>query len=119
LNTCPEKVIGLEPQYNFADEAMQPVTLNEEEPAECLMCGKPFGTQATIRRISERLSGSHWMFQSEERLKLIQMCDDCRIRHQAETGDDPFAAGERPRMRTTEDYLNNPELSADDFLAKD
>jgi ferredoxin len=116
--TCPENVITLVPQLNFADAAMRPVTLNTEEPARCIICDKAFGSQATIRRISERLAGRHWMFQSEEQARLIQMCDDCRIEAQANMADNPFAAGERPRIRSTEDYLSGA-LSADDFLLKE
>jgi hypothetical protein len=33
------------------------------------------------------------------------MCDDCRIRSQAHSEGQPFFMGERPRPRTTEDYL--------------
>jgi ferredoxin len=116
--TCPEKVITLQPRLNFADSAMQPALLNYEEPFECISCGKPFASQSTIRRITERLAGSHWMFQSDEQARLIQMCDDCRITAQAHMENSPFAVGERPRIRTTEDYLSG-ELSADDFLVKD
>ena len=40
-----------------------------------------------------------------DNVRLIQMCDDCRIRSQYHSEGQPFAAGERPRPRTTEDYL--------------
>ena len=43
-STCPEHVIKLEPRLNFGDEARQPVTIKQEEPFECIRCGKPFGT---------------------------------------------------------------------------
>ena len=99
---------------------MQPVTLHEEEPALCIKCGKPFGTQSTINRISEKLAGQHWMFQTDEQARLIRMCDDCRVEAQMAMPDNPFAAGERPRVRTTDDYINAGNgLSADDFLIDD
>lgn len=121
LKTCPEKVITLSPRLNFSPAAMQPETLYAEEPFECVKCGKPFGSRSTIERISNQLAGQHSMFQSEEKSQLIQMCQDCRIEVQADMPDSPFAMGERPKIRTTEDYLEARKegLSVDDFLSKD
>ena len=119
--TCPEKVITLSPRLNFAAAAMQPETLHAEEPFECVKCGKPFGSRSTIERISNQLAGQHSMFQSEDKAQLIRMCQDCRIEVQADMPDSPFAMGERPKIRTTEDYLEARKegLSVDDFLSKD
>ena len=118
--TCPERVISLNQRYVFTEAAIIPAILNEEEPANCVKCGKPFGTQSTIDRISERLAGQHWMFRTDEQARLIRMCDDCRVEAQMTMEDNPFAAGERPRVRTTDDYLNaERELSTDDFLIDD
>ena len=118
--TCPEKVISLTPQFDFTDKAMQPETLNEEEPAHCISCGKAFGTQSTVNRISEKLAGVHSMFRTEEQSRLIRMCDNCRIEAQMAMEENPFTGGERPKVRTTEDYLNAEKgLSADDFLIDD
>lgn len=116
--TCPEKVITLEPRINFAAGAMTPQVLHEEEPFHCVSCGKPFGTRSTVERISKQLAGKHAMFQDAEAQKLIQMCDSCRITAQADKLSNPFAMGERPRVRTTEDYVAVREgrLKADDFL---
>ena len=121
VKTCPEKVITLSPRLNFAPAAMQPETLNAEEPFECVKCGKPFGSRATIERVSNQLAGQHSMFQTDEKAQLIRMCQDCRIEVQADMPDSPFAMGERPRIRTTEDYLEARKegLSVDDFLSKD
>ncbi|MBO6758846.1 MAG: 4Fe-4S binding protein [Roseibium sp.] len=117
--TCPERVITLEPRFNTAAGAIRPVVIHEEEPAECVSCGKPFGSRSTIERIKSQLAGKHHMFQSEQQVRLIEMCDDCRI--QAQWDADPtFAsgAGDRPKPRTTEDYLDAESrgLSVDDFL---
>ena len=101
--TCPENVIRLEPRLNLTNNAMSPQVLHEEEPAECIRCGKPFGTKSSIERIIAQLAGKHSMFQSEDAQALIRMCDDCRIIDQADTMKDPFAMGERPRLRTTMD----------------
>ena len=60
------------------------------------------------------------MFQTDEQAQLIRMCDDCRVEAQMTMADNPFAAGERPRVRTTDDYLNaEKDMSADDFLIDD
>lgn len=124
--TCPESAITLEPRYNFAASALSPVILNEEEPFACISCGKEFGTKSTIEKISAQLAGQHSMFADSEASKLIRMCDNCRIEHQANSGNDPFAAGTRPAMRRTEDYIEaerrtaaGEALSADDFLMDD
>ncbi|MDH3580672.1 MAG: 4Fe-4S binding protein, partial [Hyphomicrobiales bacterium] len=61
--TCPESVISLEPRYNFSSGAMTPEVLNEEEPFECIRCGKPFGAKSTVERVIGELQGKHWMFQ--------------------------------------------------------
>ena len=37
------------------------------------------------------------------------MCEDCRVTSQFESEDNPFQLGERPRMRTTDDYLRERE----------
>ncbi len=119
-DTCPEKVISLEPRYDFSADAMTGRVLNEEEPATCISCGKAFGTQSTINRITEKLSGNHWMFRSADQIKLIQMCDDCRVAAQWTMPDSPLRLGERPSPRTTADYLEADKagLSVDDFLKR-
>lgn len=118
--TCPEKVITLVPQLDMRETAMRPVTLHEDEPLPCIRCGRPFAARATVAKIRDRLAGRHWMFRSEAQSRLIEMCEDCRVKAQAEDGG-PLAYGERPRMRTTDDYLEARarQLSVDDFLAGD
>ncbi|MEM8555733.1 MAG: (4Fe-4S)-binding protein, partial [Pseudomonadota bacterium] len=85
-------------------------------PFECISCGKEFATQSTIHRIKSQLAGQHSMFATEEQSRLIEMCEDCRVEAQANSKDDPFAMGSRPRVRTTDDYLNG---TLDDFLIDD
>ncbi len=121
VGTCPENALAPEPRLNLAPAAMQPVTLHHEEPFECIECGKPFATRATIARIKDQLAGKHAMFASPERARLIEMCEDCRVTTQAAGGDDPFATGARARTRTTDDYLKARDagLSAEDFLIED
>lgn len=120
--TCPENVISLQPQYNFSPEALSQQILNEAEPFECISCGKPFGTKAAIERVSAQLTGKHWMFENSDQAKLIKMCDDCRIIALSESGDNPFAKGTRPKVRTTDDYFAAEEQArktgknVEDFL---
>jgi ferredoxin len=108
-STCPEDVIRLEPRLNFTDVARQPVLIKQEEPFECVRCGRPFGTRASIERIVEKLSAKHWMFQDSAAIDRIRMCDDCRVIVQFEVTDNPLAAGPRPKTRTTDDYLRERE----------
>jgi ferredoxin len=108
-STCPENVIRLEPRLNFTDAARQPVLIKQEEPFECIRCGRPFGTRASIERIVEKLSAGHWMFQDSAAVDRIRMCEDCRVVVQFEVSDNPLAAGPRPRTRTTDDYLRERE----------
>jgi len=116
--TCPEKVITLEPRFNTAADVMRPAVLHEEEPAMCSSCGKPFGTKSTIERIKTQLAGKHHMFQSGSQIRLIEMCDDCRIQAQWDADPGLTDVGARPKPRTTADYLDaeNKGLSVDDFL---
>ncbi len=108
--TCPEKVISLEPRFNFTASARSPALIREEEPAHCVRCGRPFGTQSAIDRVIEKLSGKHWMYMQTGMLDRIRMCDECRIIIQSETAIDPFAGPARPPIRTTEDDLREREL---------
>ncbi len=105
VTTCPEKVMTLEPRYNFNDSALSPEILYEDVPADCVRCGKPFGSKGTIERVSAQLAGKHSMFLSGERAEMIKMCDDCRVIVQTQTTTDPFTEGTIPTPRTTQEYL--------------
>ena len=102
--TCPEKVITLEPRYALTDSALSAQLVFEDEPYACISCGKEFGTRRSIEAIVARLSGKHWMFASDDRTKLIRMCEDCRVEVQFKATDNPFAGPPRRVPRTTADY---------------
>ena len=102
---CPEEAISYDARLNLTDEALSQRILNEEEPFACVECGVLFGSKSTIDRITEKLTG-HSMFADPARLRMIQMCDTCRVNAQYHSDDNPFAAGERPRQSTTDDYLS-------------
>ena len=107
-NTCPEKVITLEPRYNFASEARGAIVLHQEEPFECIRCGTPFGVKSAIERIVEQLAGKHSMFQGEGAADVIRMCDNCRVNVQFEDGAFNLGTARRP-IRTTDDDLRERE----------
>jgi ferredoxin len=103
---CPENAITLKPQFDPTDAAFAQRVLHEEEPFPCVECGKLFGVKSTIEKIMDKLAGKHSMFLQTGAGRLIQMCDDCRIQSQYHSENNPMAGGERPRVRTTDDYLS-------------
>ena len=108
--TCPEKVIGLKPQLDFRSATAMSRIIKQEQPFECIRCGKPFGVKSSVERVVAKLEGKHWMFKdSKKRLDVIRMCEDCRVVVMAEEQFDPFGAPARAPVRTTEDYLRERE----------
>ncbi len=107
--TCPEKVIRLEPRLNFIAAATEAQVIKEEEPFNCIRCGKPFGTKGSIERVVAQLALKHWMFQDSAAIDRMRMCNDCRVIAQFEAGGEPLAAAPRRVPRTTEDYLRERE----------
>lgn len=105
-NICPENAITLKPQMDLSDAAFTQRVLHEEEPFACIDCGALFGVKSTIEKITEKLAGKHAMFATSEAAKMIQMCDNCRVQAQFHSSDNPFQGGERPRVRTTDDYFS-------------
>ncbi len=105
--TCPEDVITLKPQLDFAAWNNGRRVVKEEEPFHCTSCAKPFGTRSAIERVIAKLSGSHWMFagpEGEARTRVLTMCEDCRVEAVVNASFDPHeGAGRRPR--TTDDYI--------------
>jgi ferredoxin len=110
-NTCPEQVITLEPRLNFTDEARGAVMLNQEDPFNCVRCGKPFGVERSIERVAEQLAGRHSMFLEGNRIERILMCEDCRVVTEMEDRNTPMKGADRPRTRTTDDYLREREAA--------
>ncbi|MEP5980867.1 MAG: 4Fe-4S binding protein, partial [Marinobacter alexandrii] len=106
-STCPETAITLKPQLDLSKDALSARALHGEEPFECVSCGKPFGVASTINRIVEKLENQHWMYTNSDNVQLIKMCDDCRVKAQFHGKNAPMAGGERPRVRTSDDYLDS------------
>jgi len=106
-NICPEGAITLAPRLNLEDDALAQQVVKEEEPFACIECGALFGVKSTVERIVEKLAGKHSMFANPDASRMIQMCDDCRVNAQFHQQDNPFAGGERPKPRTTDDYFEN------------
>ena len=110
--TCPEDVISLKPQIDFVAWRGPPKVMKEEEPFHCVACAKPFGTRSTIERVIEKLQNRHWMFSGagQNRIRVLMMCEDCRVEVAVNESFDPHMAPERmapdrPMVRTTEHYL--------------
>lgn len=103
-NVCPEDAITYAPRLDLTEAALAQQVLHEEEPFACIECGALFGVRSTIEKITAKLEG-HSMF-AGDKLRMIQMCDDCRVNAQFHAEDNPLAGGERPRPRTTEDYFS-------------
>ena len=108
--TCPEKVISIKPQLDFRAATAPARIIKQEEPALCIVCGKPFGVKSSVDRVTAKLEGQHWMYRdSKKRLDVIKMCADCRVAAMAEENFDPFGGPQRPKLRTTDDYLRERE----------
>jgi ferredoxin len=116
--TCPEKVISLTPQIDFRAATASARIVKQEEPFDCVRCGKPFGVKSTVERVLAKLEGKHWMYKgSAQRLDAIKMCDDCRVAVMSETDFNPYGAP-RPNPRTTDDYLRERERLKQEYDGK-
>src|SRR5262249_61113913 len=103
---CPEKWFKHKPESGFLAATPSSLVLKQEDPFLCIRCGTPFGVKSTVERDAAKLEGKHWMYKdAKHRLDLVKMCADCRVQVTAEENFDPFSAPQRPRLRTTEDYL--------------
>ncbi len=103
--TCPEDVISLVPQFNLSDSAMAAKIVIEDTPFHCESCGKAFGSTRSIERVIAKLS-DHSMFQEEGRTDMLKLCENCRVEAMFRHNDKMLDVGERPKPRTTDDYLN-------------
>jgi ferredoxin len=108
--TCPEKVITLVPRLNLAPESASIRVVKEEEPFCCERCAKPFGVRSQVERVTAKLTGmQHWMFADPARLRMLRLCEDCRVLEATEGALDPYAGPPRPTAKTTEDWLREAE----------
>jgi hypothetical protein len=88
--------------------ANEALIIKEEEPFNCIRCGKPFGAKSSIEKMVTKLE-NHPMFKEKGGTDRLKMCDDCRVLALAEEDEHPLAFGARPATRTTADYLNERE----------
>lgn len=96
---CPEDAIELAPRLLLDPERRMRIrVLHEDAPFNCVVCGKPFATQSVMTRMAEKLSG-HWMFQTGEAKRRVQMCADCRVRDLLEKESGADLAKPRPGQR--------------------
>ena len=54
---------ALKPQIDFRAATAMSRVIKQEEPSECIRCGKPFGVKSTVERVIAKLEGKHWMYQ--------------------------------------------------------
>ena len=113
--TCPENAITLKPQLDFHAWDAPPRVLKEEDPFNCIRCGKPFGTKSSIERVVAKLEEKHWMFAgaNAQRINVVKMCEDCRVEAVINESFDPHSTP-RPPIMTTEDYLRARDAAKDD-----
>ncbi|MCB5197726.1 4Fe-4S binding protein [Loktanella sp. TSTF-M6] len=104
-NICPEQAITLQPRLNLTDAALTQTVVHEEEPFACISCGSLFGVKSTIEAVTAKLAG-HSMFPNPDALRMIQMCDNCRVNAQYHSQNNPLGGGERPKPRSSEDYFS-------------
>ena len=79
-SACPEMALTLFARYNFDPELRRnPRRLHEDEPFCCTVCSKPFATHSIINTIMGKLGG-HSMFQSDDAVNRLKMCEDCRVK---------------------------------------
>jgi ferredoxin len=92
---CPENCVAPSPRYLYDSAARKQLrVLYEEEPFCCVSCGKPFATRRMMDRMLGKLAG-HWMFQTPESRRRLQMCEDCRVRDLHSAGAPEVHRGDR------------------------
>lgn len=92
---CPEDCVTTSPRYLYeAARRRETRVLYAEEPFCCVGCGKPFATRRMMDRMLAKLS-DHWMFQTPESRRRLQMCEDCRVRDFYAAGPQDSRAGDR------------------------
>jgi ferredoxin len=115
--TCPEDaILGLKPRIDFVAWDEPKRVLKEEEPFHCVACARPFGTRSAIESVVRKLSDRHWMFSGgagQARVRVLMMCEDCRVEAVVNESFDPHGAPPRPRPRTAEDYLSEKAKGTD------
>ncbi len=71
----------------------------------CIERGTLFGSKSPIHRIVKKPTGKNSMFTTSDAARTIQMCENCCTSEQFQSTVDPFAAGDKPQVRITEDNL--------------
>ena len=98
-SACPEQAIQLIPRFVIdRDVRRSRQTLHEEQPFYCVVCNKPFASQSVIKTMHEKL-GNHWMFQSEQAQRRIEMCEDCRVKDML-AANNPIDVHKNPQLNS-------------------
>ena len=62
--------------------------------------------QFEINRVVISKLADHSMFQDSAKTDILKMCEDCRVEAMFEQKDKMMEMRDRPKPRTTDDYLN-------------
>ena len=93
--------------------------LKEEEPFHCIVLRQAVRHPLHVERVVAKLQDRHWMFSGEagqSRLRVLMMCEDCRVEAVVNESFDPHAMPPRPNPRTTDDYLRERAAGKKDDL---
>ena len=116
--TCPENVIALEPQLDFAAwDAPAPRASRRRSRSTASPAASRSAPRAAIERVVAKLSGQALDVlgrRRASRVRVLQMCEDCRVEAVVNESFDPHAVPPRPAPRTTEDYLRERAQRTDE-----
>ncbi|TYC05465.1 MAG: 4Fe-4S dicluster domain-containing protein, partial [Kosmotoga sp.] len=81
MNVCPEDALELVPGLLLDEEFFQPRILAKDEPVVCAECGKVFGNKKSLEQVRNKLKSAG---RYDDELKLLDYCDNCRVKKQLE-----------------------------------
>jgi ferredoxin len=79
-SACPERVITLRPELYLEREALDYVTVAQDEMVRCARCDKPYINRRALETIQAKLRAAHEVADTfaGARAGLLTMCPDCR-----------------------------------------
>lgn len=78
--SCPENVITLKAELYLESQALDYMTVVEDESVDCAKCGKPYINRRALEAIEAKVLNLESLLDtfSGERRGLLRMCPDCR-----------------------------------------
>ncbi|MBI2359046.1 MAG: 4Fe-4S binding protein [Deltaproteobacteria bacterium] len=79
-NVCPEKVITLQREIFFEQDALEYQTVVQDAMVSCAKCGKPYINRRALETVEARVLSLESLLDtfSGSRRNLLRMCPDCR-----------------------------------------